>query len=90
VFNVGTGHATSVNEVAAGLIAVLAPGAAPEYAPAQAGELRNAIADPSALAAALGWSPRRGVDFTDVVAFWRDRIAEPRCEDHPGAGRSTA
>ena len=71
VFNVGTGHATSVNEIAAGLIAVLAPGTEPAYAPAQAGELRNAIADPSALRAALGWSPRPGVDFASVVEFWR-------------------
>ena len=76
VFNVGTGHATSVNEIAAGLIAVLAPGTRPEYAPAQAGEMRNAIADPSALAAALGWTPRRGVDFADVVAFWRARVGD--------------
>jgi UDP-glucose 4-epimerase len=75
VFNVGTGHATSVNVVAAGLIDVLAPGTRPEYAPAQAGELRNAIADPSALAAVLGWTPRRGVDFADVVTYSRDRVA---------------
>jgi UDP-glucose 4-epimerase len=72
VFNVGTGRATSVNEVAAGLIAVLAPGMQPEYAAPQAGELRNAIADVSAIRGALDWAPRRiGVDFTDVVEFWR-------------------
>ncbi|MFN8643473.1 MAG: NAD-dependent epimerase/dehydratase family protein [Candidatus Binatia bacterium] len=67
VFNVGTGHATSVNAIAAGLIEVLAPGTRPAYAPAQAGELRNAIADPSALRAALGWTPRAGVDFAAVA-----------------------
>ena len=67
VFNVGTGRATSVNEIAAGLIGVLAPGARPEHAPAQAGELRNAIADPSALRAALGWSPRPGIDYAAVA-----------------------
>lgn len=72
-FNVGTGRATSVNEVAAGLIAVLAPGTRPEYAPAQAGEMRYAIADSSALRR-LGWSPSRPkVDFADVVEFWRGR-----------------
>jgi UDP-glucose 4-epimerase len=71
-FNVGTGHATSVNEVAAGLIAILAPGTRPQYAPEQLGELRNAIADVSAIRHALGWVPRRvPVDFTDVVAFWK-------------------
>ncbi len=74
VFNVGTGHATSVNEIAAGLIGVLAPGTRPEYAPPQAGEMRNAIADVSAIRRALGWSPRRvPVDFADVVDFWKAR-----------------
>jgi UDP-glucose 4-epimerase len=72
VFNVGTGHATSVNDLAEGLIAVLAPGTRAEYAPAQTGEMRNAIADVSAIGRALGWSARRvPVDFTDVVAFWQ-------------------
>lgn len=74
VFNVGTGRATSVNEIAAGLIAALAPGLRPEHAPAQAGELRNAIADSSALRRATGWEPGRvGVDFAGVVDFWRRR-----------------
>jgi UDP-glucose 4-epimerase len=74
VFNVGTARATSVNEVARGLIDVLAPGTRPEYAPAQAGEMQNAIADVSAIRDAIGWTPRRvGVDFADVVEFWRGR-----------------
>lgn len=73
VFNVGTGHATSVNQIASALIAVLAPGTRPEYQPAQAGEMRNAIADPRALRAASGWTARRvPPDFSDVIAFWRD------------------
>ena len=72
VFNVGTGHATSVNEVAARLIQALAPGTEPEHLPAQPGEMRNAIADVSAIRAALGWTPRRvPPDFGDVIAFWR-------------------
>jgi UDP-glucose 4-epimerase len=72
VFNVGSGRATSVNEIATGLIAVLAPGKRPEHAPAQPGEMRNAIADVSAIRAALGWAPRRvTVDFADVVEFWK-------------------
>jgi UDP-glucose 4-epimerase len=72
-FNVGTGHATSVNEVAAGLIAVLAPGTKPAHAPEQPGEMRYAIADSSALRR-LGWKPSRPtVDFADVVEFWRGR-----------------
>jgi UDP-glucose 4-epimerase len=74
VFNVGTGCATSVNDVAAGLVSVLASNLRPEHAPAQAGEMRNAIADTSAIRHAVGWSPRRvKVDFADVVEFWRGR-----------------
>jgi UDP-glucose 4-epimerase len=74
VFNVGTGRATSVNELAAALIAAVAPGTQPAHAPAQAGELRNAIADVSAIHRALGWSARRvPIDFTDVVEFWKSR-----------------
>ncbi len=73
-FNVGTGHATSVNEVAAMLIGALGPGTQAEYLPAQAGEMRNAIADVSAIRAAVGWTPRRvPPDFGEVIAFWRDR-----------------
>lgn len=71
-FNVGTGRATSVKEVADGLIAVLAPGTKPTYAPPQSGELRNAIADATAIRRALGWAPSRvPLDFGDVVEFWR-------------------
>jgi UDP-glucose 4-epimerase len=78
VFNVGTGHATSVYEVAAGLIAILAPGGRPEYAPAHTGEMRNAIADVSAIRSALGWTPQRvPVTFADVVEFWRQTQARP-------------
>jgi UDP-glucose 4-epimerase len=73
VFNVGTGRATSVNEVAAMLIGALAPGTQPEYLPPQAGEMRNAIADVGAIRAALGWRPRHvPPDFTEVIAFWRE------------------
>lgn len=74
VFNVGTGRATSVNEIAAGLVSVLASNLRPEHAPAQPGEMRNAIADASAIRGATGWRPGRvGVDFADVVEFWRQR-----------------
>ena len=73
LFNVGTGHPTSVNEVAAKLIAALAPGTRPEHLPAQPGEMRNAIADVTAIRTAIGWAPRRvPPDFSDVIAFWRD------------------
>ena len=79
VFNVGTGHATSVNEVAAALINALAPGAQPEHLPAQPGEMRNAIADPSAIRTAVGWTARRvPPDFGDVIAYWRNEGSSRR------------
>ncbi len=72
VFNVGTGRATSVNDVAAGLGAILAPGLVPRHAAAVEGELRNAVADTRAIREALGWSAARpAVDFADVVAYWK-------------------
>ena len=83
VFNVGTGHATSVNAVAAALIDALAPGTQPEHLPSQPGEMRNAIADPSAIREAVGWTPRRvPPDFGDVIAFWR---GQARSSSSPGS-----
>ena len=74
ILNVGTGRATTVNEIARALIAELHPGLEPRYAPAQEGEMRNAVADVSAIRAALGWAPARTqVDFGDVVSWWRSR-----------------
>jgi nucleoside-diphosphate-sugar epimerase len=76
---VGTGRATSVDEVAAALISALAPGTHPEHLPPQPGEMRNAIADVSAIRAALGWTPRRvPPDFGDVIAFWRGQASTGR------------
>jgi len=73
-FNVGTGRATSVNEIATALIALLAPGRQARHAPAPPGELRHAVADAGALRDATGWTPRHGqVDFAGVVAWWRAR-----------------
>jgi UDP-glucose 4-epimerase len=79
IFNVGTGHATSVNQVAAMLIGALAPGSRAAYLPAQAGEMRNAIADVRAIRDAVGWTPRRvPPDFGDVIAYWRSDASARR------------
>jgi UDP-glucose 4-epimerase len=73
-FNVGTGHATSVNEIARELLARLAPHLLLRYAAPVDGEMRNAIADTSALRAATGWAPSRPQpDFDHVVQYWRSR-----------------
>jgi len=70
-------HVPDLNDFVRGLAALLAPGIAPRHVPAQDGEMRNSIADVSAIGAELGWAPaRRGVDFGDVVAWWRARKVE--------------
>jgi UDP-glucose 4-epimerase len=75
-FNVGTGRATSVNEIARELARILAPGSEPRHVAAVPGEMRNSIADVSALGAALGWKPSQiGVAYADVVEWWRARKA---------------
>jgi UDP-glucose 4-epimerase len=77
VLNVGTGAATSVNALAAGLIERLAPDMEVQRDPAHPGEMRNAIADLTAIRETLGWEPkRRELDFDDVIAWWRQRVAE--------------
>jgi UDP-glucose 4-epimerase len=52
--NVGTGTATTVNDVARAVLALLGSELVPRYEPAVAGELRNAIADIDAAREALG------------------------------------
>jgi len=58
IFNVGTGVATSVNQIAELLCRRIAPGVRPQYADEQRGELRYSIADVARLAAATGYRPR--------------------------------
>lgn len=74
-FNVGTGRATSINDLAAGLIAAISPGVRSEYVAREECELRCAVADIAAIRETLGWTPRRArLDFHDVVGFWKDRL----------------
>ena len=61
-FNVGTGVETSVNELAAGLMAVSGRRVAVEHAAARAGELMHSCIAPGKLEG-LGWS--RGVSLDD-------------------------
>jgi UDP-glucose 4-epimerase len=75
IFNVGTGRGTSVNEIAHELTALLAPGVAPVHAEAQPGEMQNAVADITAIRAALGFQPMHPtIAFEDVVEYWRDTL----------------
>jgi UDP-glucose 4-epimerase len=72
-YNLGTGRGTSLNQLAAMVVARLAPGTVPSYAPVHAGELRFSIADISAARRALGFSPTHSLprDIDNVVAWVR-------------------
>lgn len=71
VFNIGTGRATSVRQIAAMLIDRLAPGSSPEFAPPQPGELRNCVADIERARRGLGYEPRSTLAdrIDEVIAY---------------------
>jgi UDP-glucose 4-epimerase len=58
-YNLGTGKATSLNELAALAIAHVGATTSPRYEAARPGELRYSIADITAARAALGFVPQR-------------------------------
>ncbi len=58
VFNVGTGIATSVNDIARLICDRINPDLSPQYAAEQPGELKYSIADIKKAADRLGYSPR--------------------------------
>ncbi len=55
-YNVGTGVATSVNELWATCARVAGTGGEPEHGPARAGDLLRSVLDPGRARDALGWS----------------------------------
>jgi UDP-glucose 4-epimerase len=74
-YNLGTGHGTSLNQLASMLIAELAPSACATHAPAQPGELRFSVADIRAARQALGYQPTHTLraDIAGVIADIRAR-----------------
>jgi UDP-glucose 4-epimerase len=74
-YNLGTGRGTSLNDLAAMVLAKLAPGQQPKYADPQAGELRFSVADIGAARKALGFSPTRSLqtDLDEVISWVRER-----------------
>jgi UDP-glucose 4-epimerase len=74
VYNVGTGTATSVNEVAELLCARIAPGIHPRHFDAHAGELRNSIADTTRIRAAFGYRSKETLAgrIDELIAYYRD------------------
>lgn len=73
VFNVGTGRATSVKEIADMLCQKLNPTLRPIYAPEQMGELRYSVADISKARRLLGYEPQGRLEerVDDVIAWHR-------------------
>ena len=69
-FNLGTGRGTSLNQLAAMVLAKLAPGQKAHYADAQPGELRFSVANIEAAREALSFVPARSLqhDLDDVIA----------------------
>lgn len=76
-FNLGTGRGTSLNQLAALVLARLAPHTQPRHAPAQAGELRYSVADISAARQALGYDPKHSLerDLDQVIEYVRGQQA---------------
>jgi UDP-glucose 4-epimerase len=72
-FNLGTGRGTSLNQLAALVLARLAPNTLAQHAPAQAGELRYSVADISAARQALGYDPKHSLerDLDEVIDYVR-------------------
>ncbi len=73
LYNVGTGIATSVNEVAALLCERIDPRARPQYFAAHPGELRNSIADTGRIRAALGFRAQETLAgrIDELIDFYR-------------------
>jgi UDP-glucose 4-epimerase len=77
VFNVGTGRATSVNEVFAMLRARIDPAVMPRHMPAQLSELRHSIADIGRIGSQLGFAPTIALEdrIDEVIAYHRRALA---------------
>jgi UDP-glucose 4-epimerase len=74
-YNLGTGRGTSLNELATMVLGRLAPGQRPQYAAAQAGELRFSVANIDAARRELGFAAQRSLqsDLNDVIGHLRVR-----------------
>lgn len=69
--NVGTGRATTVNQLAGMLHARIAPDSAPERAPVHPGNLRYSVADLGKARRMLGYEPKGKLERElDGVIDW--------------------
>ena len=76
VFNVGTGIATSVNEIAELLCSEINPKISPVFVEKHPGELRNSIANITKAGRMLGFKPRATLrDKIDSIIEWNKEEA---------------
>jgi nucleoside-diphosphate-sugar epimerase len=75
IINVGTGHATSVNEVARLLCEHISPAITPVYAEERPGELRYSIADITKARKLLGYEPAGNLqnELDSIIASVKNR-----------------
>jgi UDP-glucose 4-epimerase len=71
VYNVGTGVATSVNELHAACRRVSGSGEEPRYEVARPGDIRRSVVDASLAARELGWRPARSLE-AGLRVTWED------------------
>lgn len=72
-YNIGTGVATSVRDIARGIAHATGYDAEPAFGPARPGEQRRSVLDISLARAALGWSP--SIDLETGIALTCDWFA---------------
>ncbi len=79
VCNVGTGQATSVNQIAELLTERIAPHLTPQHAPSQPGELQNCVADVSRADRVLGYRPHVRLEerIGEVIDYLRAQTGVP-------------
>ena len=75
VFNIGTGRAMSVNDIALLLCNKINPKIKPSYAEKREGELRNSIADFKKAERELGFSPYARIEdkVDEVINWWKNK-----------------
>ena len=85
VFNIGSGHDVSINEVGAALASAMGvPHLAPEVmGKARVGDIRHCFADVSLVQEALGFQPRRSFDDSlgELAEWVRQQQAVDRVQD---------
>jgi UDP-glucose 4-epimerase len=82
IFNIGTGHATSVNELWRAIETLAQPGVRAYHEPARSGDVRRSVLDPSRAARILGWRPTVTVEdgLARTWAWFAARAGETAAE----------